>query len=129
MVDTKRYKEWLAKARQDMRSAQILHEHGGDHDTICYFCQQAAEKYLKGFLLKHTAVNPEGHNLVKLYKKALLYDRGLEKFAKDCAFLNTYDVETRYPQEDPLIVDENDVRECLRIANELMDHMDNVLNK
>lgn len=129
MVDTKRYKEWLAKALQDMRSAHILYEHGGDNDTVCYFCQQAAEKYLKGFLLKHTAVNQEGHNLVKLCKKAALYDRNLEVFAKDCAFLNTYYVETRYPQEDPLVVDEKDIQECLRIANDLMAYIDKVMAK
>lgn len=129
MVDTKRYQEWLVKARQDMRSAEILHKHGGDNDTISYFCQQAAEKYLKGFLLKHTAVNQEGHNLVKLCKKAALYDRHMETFIKDCAFLNTYYAETRYPQEDPLVVDENDVQECMRIANNIMEHIDNVLAK
>lgn len=81
------------------------------------------EKYLKGFLLKHTAINQEGHNLLKLCKKAALYDRNLETFTKDCAFLNTYYVETRYPQEDPLEVTEKDVQECIRIVNAIIGHI------
>lgn len=127
MVDTKRYQEWLDKARRDLRSAEILYQHEGDYDAICYFCQQVVEKYFKGFLLKHTAINQEGHNLLKLCKKAALYDRNLEVFTKDCAFLNTYYIETRYPQEDPLEVTEKDVQECIRIANTIVVHIDKTL--
>lgn len=128
MVDTKSYKDWLDKARRDLRSAEILSQHEGDNDTICYFCQQAVEKYLKGLLLKHTAINQEGHNLLKLCKKATLYDRNLEVFIKDCAFLNIYYVETRYPQEDPLEVTNKDVQECIRIANTIIGHIDKTLS-
>ncbi|EGD49576.1 HEPN domain protein [Ruminiclostridium papyrosolvens DSM 2782] len=86
-----------------MRSAEILLEHNADNGIVCFHCQQAIEKYLKGFLINATGELQEGHNLVKLCKKAVAYDRALSEFTKDMAFVNTYYIEAKYPAEDPLL--------------------------
>ncbi len=77
MVDAKKYEEWFKIALKDMRSVEILHEHDADNEIICFHCQQAIEKYLKGFLIKATGQLQEGHSLVKLCKKVMVYHRPL----------------------------------------------------
>ena len=44
---------WFAKASSDLRSAEIIIASDAKDlpsDAVCFHCQQAAEKYLKGFL-------------------------------------------------------------------------------
>jgi len=62
----------------------------------------------------------DGHSLIKLCKKANVYNSEFRKFIKDCAFLNGYYIETRYPAEDPLIADEEDVKEGLKFTEEII---------
>ena len=45
-------KQWMEKADHDLGTAQVTYLYLPKyHDTIAFHCQQAAEKYLKGFLL------------------------------------------------------------------------------
>ncbi len=114
MVDSVKYKDWFEMAKKDIKSAEILFQHEADNGIICFHSQQAIEKYLKGFLIKTTGELQEGHSLVKLCKKAVAYDKVLNDFIKDMAFVNTYYIETRYPAEDPLIVSKEDAEECIK---------------
>ncbi|MBM7582781.1 HEPN domain-containing protein [Caldicoprobacter guelmensis] len=84
-----KYKEWFEMAKKDIRSTEILYEHDGDNGIICFHCQQAIEKYLKGFLIYAAGELLEGHNLVRLCKKAMAYNKDLGEFIKDMAFVNT----------------------------------------
>ena len=45
----KETREWLSKASDDLASARILADSGHLGNAL-FFCQQAAEKSLKGFL-------------------------------------------------------------------------------
>lgn len=114
-------------AQKDIKGAKILFKHDADHEIVCFHCQQAIEKYLKGFLIYKTGFLHEGHNLVKLCKKAMIYEETLSSFLKDMSFVNTFYIETRYHSVDPLIVSTEDTEECLSIVerfiakiNELM---------
>lgn len=120
MVDTKRYKEWLIMAEKDLRSAKILFEHDADYGIVCFHCQQTIEKYLKGYLIFKSGELAEGHSLVKLCKKASGYERSFERLLKDCAFVNAFYIETRYPAEDPMLVAKEDVEECFRIMDTII---------
>jgi len=127
LVDSMKYKEWFEMAKKDIRSAEILYEHDGDNGIVCFHCQQAIEKYLKGFLIYATGELQEGHNLVRLCKKAMAYNKVLGEFIKDMAFVNTYYIETRYPAEDPLLVSKEDAKECIRIAMKVMEKIDEAM--
>ena len=129
MVDTKNYQEWFKKAESDLKGARILFEHDADFGLVCFHCQQAVEKYLKGFLIYKTGILYEGHNLVKLCQKAAKYEKDFKKFYKDCSFLNTYYVETRYPAEDPLIITLEEVEECLNIVERIKGFILEILNQ
>lgn len=121
MVDTLRYKEWFIVAEKHLKGAEILFEHDADFGIVLFHLQQCVEKYLKGFLIYKTGVLQGGHSLIKLCKKACEFDNGFRNYIKDCAFLNEYYIETRYPAEDPLIADNEDVEEGLKITKEIIE--------
>ncbi|MCT4612135.1 MAG: HEPN domain-containing protein [Clostridia bacterium] len=129
MVDTKRYVEWFEMARRDMRSAKILFEHDGDNAAICFHLQQSTEKYLKGYLIYQERRLQEGHSLLRLCKKAKTYKNEFKDFERDMMFLNSYYIETRYPAEEALKIDVEDVEECFRITQDIMKFIDNILEK
>jgi len=43
--------DWFSKARQDLRTVEILLRERGDAEVIGFHLQQTVEKYLKGYLL------------------------------------------------------------------------------
>jgi HEPN domain-containing protein len=121
MADSKRYLDWYAKAKTDYSSASILAEHGGDYSIIAFHCQQAAEKALKGLLLEETETLSDAHSLIYLCKQAAKLEPKVCGFLKDCAYLNQFYIETRYPADDPMEIEESEMAECMRIAKDLLD--------
>ena len=119
MVDTVKFREWLNMGDKDFRGAEILYEHDGDLGLVLFHLQQGVEKYLKGYLIYRTGTLQEGHSLIKLCKKASLHEKKFRDYVRDCAFLNGYYIETRYPVEDPLIADQEDVQEGIKFAKEI----------
>ena len=124
MVDTRRYNEWFSMALKDLNGAKILLEHDADSGLVCFHCQQAIEKYLKGYLIVKTGRLYEGHSLIKLCKFAVEYDEKFSEFMKDLSFVNVFYIETRYPAEDPIKVAREDALECIRIAERLISFID-----
>jgi len=122
MADSIRYKDWYEKAKKDLQSSQILFKHDGDYAIIAFHCQQAIEKILKGYILKHTGNLTEGHSLVYLCKTASVIenDHDLKKYLKDCAFVNQFYIETRYPSEIFIELDKDEIIECISIAEEIL---------
>lgn len=88
---------WLDRAREDLRSAELLAAHGGHPDTICFLCQQAVEKALKGALTRVGIAPPKIHDLVALARAARA--AGLPDSAPDgdLAFLAGCYLASRYP--------------------------------
>lgn len=121
MVDTLKYKEWFEIADKDLNGAKILYEYGADYGLVLFHLQQSVEKYLKGYLMANTGMLQGGHSLIKLCKKACEFDNEFRKYIKDCAFLNEYYIETRYPAEDPLIANKEDVEDGLKFTIEIID--------
>ena len=124
-MDSRRYYDWYTKAKTDLRGAQILFDAEADNSLVAFHCQQAIEKILKGYILKHTHELLDGHSLVFLIRRASRFDEDMRKFTKDCAFVNQFYIETRYPADIPDEVDEYEVRECLTTAIEVIEYIDN----
>jgi HEPN domain-containing protein len=99
----------------------ILSQHSGDNSIIAFHCQQAAEKAIKGFLLKETDSLFDAHSLIYLCKKASKLNSKYNSFLKDCAYLNQFYIETRYPADDPIEIDDSEMEECMRIAKEILE--------
>lgn len=120
MVDSKRYQDWFDKAQKDLKSAKILVESGEVNDIVAFHCQQAIEKAFKGFLVARRGMVIEGHSLLKLFREVKNETRAIPDFTKDCAFVNQYYIETRYPSDDPLEVTDEEAVECISIAEAIL---------
>jgi HEPN domain-containing protein len=92
--------EWFQFADDDFDSANLLNEAVRKHyGIICYHCAQAAEKYLKGFLIYHDIIPPKTHNLLFLNNLCFEKDNVFEKIKPLCDFLNNFANNIRYPHQ------------------------------
>jgi HEPN domain-containing protein len=102
MVDFEIVREWLAKAEEDFEFARINFEEGKPFFAhICFHFQQAAEKYLKSYIIAHELEFLKIHDLPLLLKICLSKDPSFEQLREDCEYLTTFYVDTRYPVHWP----------------------------
>ncbi len=111
-------KRWFHKAENDLLNvANNLRAERYAGDTVCFHCQQAAEKYLKGFLAWHGVPFAKTHDLPELlkYVKQVAGDDA-EDLASPLFLLDPYSVSVRYPQEYEEEPDAEEVREAVEAA-------------
>ena len=102
MADPSIVKEWLEKADEDFRFAETnLREGGGFFSQICFHFQQAAEKYLKAYIIGKGLSFDKVHDLVRLLKTCSAHEPDFVRLKEDCILLNTAYIETRYPVHWP----------------------------
>jgi len=123
-MDSLRYMDWYARAEQDLRGARILLEYDGGNELVAFHCQQAIEKKLKGWLLKTLGELTEGHSLVYLCRKAITAGAPIRKSLRDCAYVNQFYLETRYPADVYIPVSEQEAQDCIEIAAEILSALD-----
>ena len=92
------------------------------YDTVCFHCQQAAEKLLKAFLVARGREYPITHNLFIILEEVLENDPSAESLRETLALLNPYSVEVRYPG-DAWMPTPDDAREARQAAQEVLDWM------
>ncbi|MEL7597225.1 MAG: HEPN domain-containing protein [Clostridiaceae bacterium] len=128
MVDSLRYKDWIDKSERELKSAKILKDNDCGNDIVAFHCQQCIEKSLKGFLLRKFGNVVEGHSLIYLCKESSKVKDTFKKYLKDCAFVNQYYIETRYPADIPLVVTDEEADECISIAEKIYNTVMNNLD-
>jgi len=95
-VETPR--EWLLYAQENLRVAEReMREEMPAYHTICFLCQSAAEKFLKGYLIAQGWALERTHDIAVLLELAARYDEEWRTLAEDGAVLNEYIVAGRYP--------------------------------
>ena len=101
MKNEKILKEWTEFARMDFLTAKHLYEHMYPKplEIICYHCQQAIEKLLKGVLISRGVTIEKTHDLGLLAEMLQEYTEVDEKYLEICDDLTPYGVKIRYPQE------------------------------
>ncbi len=84
---------WVKKAEGDMKMVRAgAKERPPELDGICFHCQQAAEKYLKGYLIELAEPFPKTHDLVKLLDLVLPHDPSLRGLRRGLRFLKVFAV-------------------------------------
>jgi HEPN domain-containing protein len=83
----------LLAAQQSLQAAQILTE------VVCFQCQQAAEKFLKAFLLKNQLEFPKTHSIRTLLNLCSKKDLSFNRDLSEADNLTDYAVELRYPDD------------------------------
>lgn len=102
MADPKIVNEWLNKADEDFHFADAnLKEGNNFYAQICFHFQQAAEKYLKAFIVAYDLEFEKIHNLVSLLKICSKKEPSLSSIFDECDFLSDFYIDTRYPVHWP----------------------------
>ena len=91
-------KQWLNKAENDLLNADNnLKSKTVPFDTVCFHCQQSAEKMLKAYLVTNKRPHPISHDLLLILEQILPLDPNAEKLRDSLVMLTPYAVEIRYP--------------------------------
>lgn len=91
-------REWVRKAEADRRTIHVLRSGRQKiHDSICFHCQQCAEKYFKALLHESGKSVPYIHNCEELLALVAADDRSLMELQEPAAGLTQFAVEFRYP--------------------------------
>lgn len=113
-------KEWLKFASNDINCAKhSLSMHPVPLEIVCYHCEQAAEKALKGYLIYQNVEPPRTHILKLLCKMCTDIDETFKEISEQCGNLTLYGVQPRYPFE--IDITENDMKKAILDAGQVME--------
>lgn len=119
--DSRRHLDWLQKAGEDMRAAELLLAHCDCRNMCAFHCQQTIEKALKAFVLVASDRLVDGHNLTWLCRQALRYDNAFGQWMDESATLNRFYIETRYPTDVPFSISAERIALICKTAREMYD--------
>jgi len=97
---TPEVQEWVSKAENDLTAAHRLAKGGRPlPDQTGFFCQQAAEKYLKAFLVAASQAPPRIHDVDVLLEMCAAIDPAFDRLPPLLEGLTEFAVIYRYPGE------------------------------
>lgn len=114
-------KGWLQKAKNDLLNADNnLRSKNIPFDTVCYHCNQAAEKLLKAYLVAKQYEYPLTHDLFVIQERIIQLEPSVNDLNDSLAVLMPYGVGIRYPDEFymPELSDANEAREAAAVVYE-----------
>lgn len=112
--------EWIRIAEMDFKSAEYLVKmYPVPIEIICFLCQQAAEKYLKSYLVLRKKTPPKIHDLNELCKLCIKLSEQFRVVADHCSELTVYGVQPRYPME--MMLEEQDMQYALTGAKAIQE--------
>jgi HEPN domain-containing protein len=95
-------RQWFDKAEQDFGLAlHLIEEQSPYTEAISFHSQQAAEKFLKAYLVWRQIEFPKTHDLDKLLDLIATRDPELAGSMRELSRLTNYSVDVRYPGEAP----------------------------
>ncbi len=109
---------WFRKGDSDLATVRVCL--GADQclDTACFHAQQAAEKYIKAYLVAYGTEFPFIHNLEKLIQLCAQHDQAFASLGDLADSLTPYAVSLRYDPdfwpEEPTVQEALDAAETIR---------------
>ena len=97
MVDPKIVQEWIEKAESDFKFADFALKDTDYYTHICFHFQQAAEKYLKAFIIAKELPFKKTHTIASLIEICREAGYKFDSLAQSANFLDSCYVDTRYP--------------------------------
>jgi len=112
-------RDWFRIGRRDLNRARLLFG-VSDLEGAAFYCQQAAEKHLKGYLLAQNWRLRRIHDLELLLNDAVAHQPEFERYRAQCQKITQYYIEDRYPftVASPLTKDE--VSESMNAADAII---------
>lgn len=120
-------REWIEKAEDDLKAAQLILKAGeGLTGTTAFHAQQCVEKYLKAYLTLRNLAFPKTHDLEKLISLLPAHARPIVSVAEQ-ARLTEYAVAPRYPGWAE--VSQVEARRAVALARRVRKHVRSLLPK
>lgn len=95
---------WVDKAEGDLRAARLLlAANPPETDAVAFHAQQAAEKYLKAYLIHLGIDPPRTHDLITLLDLMASRDERLDFLRDKAQSLSPLAVQVRYPFADATV--------------------------
>ena len=117
--DSRLFFDWLEIAARDLLAARLLMEQKQCLEIAGYHCQQAMEKSLKAYIIHAAGMLVDGHNVTWLCRQAAKYNPEFRRWLEDCAEMNRLYIETRYPTDLPVAIDEHACRQYFAMAENM----------
>lgn len=114
-------RQWLDRARKDLAAGEVLLKEGfEDYENVGFHAQQAAEKFIKAFLVRYQIEFPKTHDIGLLRQLVARVDPELAKKLATADALTPYEVEFRYPADLPSL-SRNEGEKALCLAEQTRD--------
>ncbi|KAF0134203.1 MAG: HEPN domain-containing protein [Candidatus Saganbacteria bacterium] len=112
--------EWLKRADSDFGFARAAFEDFDDfYSQMCILCHDAAEKYLKAYMVAQKGKYKRIHDLVTLLKDCgKILNEDLSDLEKGCRILNNYYAPLKYPSHFSFVT-KKQAAEALKITEEI----------
>lgn len=96
--------QWIDKARKGLAAGEVLlKEEFEDYENVGFHAQQAAEKFVKAFLVRHQIEFPKSHDMALLRQLVSQIDPWLAEKLAIADSLTPYGVEFCYPGDLPSV--------------------------
>ncbi len=113
------YRAWLVKADEDRLCVRNeMNAVQKPWSVICFHWQQAAEKYLKAFLVQRGVKPERTHDLAQLVAARTQVDASLSAPRPACVKLSDFAVDIRHPGV-PVEVEEQMAKEAVEVAEQI----------
>ena len=120
MADIEIVMDWVDKAEEDFQFAVVnLKDQKPFYAQICFHFHQAAEKYLKAYVVANELEFRKAHDLPLLLRICSVKDSTLEALGDACEYLNAFYVETRYPVHWPTNFSYEEAEKSLKAADRI----------
>jgi HEPN domain-containing protein len=92
-------RSWIRKAESDLDALELILAANKALDAACFHAQQAAEKYLKAYLIYFDIDFPYVHDIEKLIHLCASHNTEFSDLADSAGMLTPYAVELRYDDD------------------------------
>lgn len=118
---------WIKQGERDLEAAKELLDHEM-YETVCFLCQQAAEKMLKGLLYGKGYRNIITHSVKKLFSDVASEFDEVKPLNEECIELDKQYIPSRYPDAFPEgspyeYYTENDAKKCINYATLILEEV------
>ncbi len=120
--------EWFSKGQKDIDDAEFLLNNDRALENVAYHIQQAAEKYLKGFLIYNDWKLEKIHDLVKLLEETIKIDKSFHRFSIPMRKITNFYFESRYPTGHEVQYTKQELRNAIKEIKAMINLMNKSIN-
>src|SRR3989338_7605671 len=120
-------REWLKKANEDFGFASSILPDTTFYAQVCFHFQQAAEKFLKAYIVKKKLEFRKIHELRKLLKICEKDTPNFSDFREEADFLSPFYIDTRYPVHWPAAVSKEEALKAQEAAKRIKEFVEKTI--